>query len=296
MRFPHIAFGTPRKLPKPKQLQGRVVVLDIAFAAGVAGASFEKTTKPFIDGLGDRLAMWIDHHDHDAHADFADDPRFILRTKAQHGACPEMITPERVQRAGPIDTICCHTDFDGLASAAKWIRGGQEPYEGADDDARAVDTRLGTPSERGAMLDRALRAHPRDDALRGLVVRFLADGATDDELSRTIREAAEALRPREDEARKLARDYSVAGDVAVVRIEQGHAPYDKTTLLLLGQQRARISVAADPGTVTVAARFDSGVNLLEMFNLEGGMPTVVSFPAGRLDEILEKLGFEPGGE
>ena len=41
--------------------------------------------------------------------------------------------PTRVEAAGPIDTICCHLDFDGLCSAAKWIRGGLEPYpEGAD--------------------------------------------------------------------------------------------------------------------------------------------------------------------
>ena len=30
---PVVVFGSPRKLPKPAKLQGRVVVLDIAFAA-----------------------------------------------------------------------------------------------------------------------------------------------------------------------------------------------------------------------------------------------------------------------
>jgi len=42
---------------------------------------------------------------HDRHRDYADDPRFVLRTKAQHGACPELVTPERVEAAGPVDTI-----------------------------------------------------------------------------------------------------------------------------------------------------------------------------------------------
>ena len=56
-------------------------------------------------------------------------------------------------RAGPIDTVVCHVDFDGLASAAKWIRGGTEPYPGADDDARAVDTRLGDPGPTGKLVD-----------------------------------------------------------------------------------------------------------------------------------------------
>ena len=113
--FPHLAYGTPRKLPKPDSLPGRVVVLDVAFAANAGGASYEKTTLPFIQGLGSRLAMWVDHHDHDRHLDYADDSRFVLRTKAQHGACPEMVTPERVAAAGPVDTICCHLDFDACA-------------------------------------------------------------------------------------------------------------------------------------------------------------------------------------
>lgn len=289
--YPFIAFGTPRKLPKPSKLPGRVVVLDIAFAAGMGGASFEGVTKPFIDGLGERLAMWVDHHDHVLHETYSADSRFILRTKAQHGACPEMVTAERVERAGPIDTICCHGDFDGLCSAAKWIRGGEEPYAGADDDARAVDTRLGFPSARGAVIDRALRAKAGDAALAGLVVRFLSEGAEDDALFREIESISEALLPREQAARRYAENYAVNADVAFVGLPDGHDRYDKTMLLMLGQERARISVVADTGTVTVAARFDSGVNLLEVFGLDGGMPTVVSMSVKKLPEVLSKLGY-----
>jgi len=294
VRFPHIAFGTPRKLPRAQKLAGRVVVLDIAFAAGAGGASFERTTKPFIDGLGDRLAMWVDHHDHVMHAAFADDPRFVLATKAQHGACPEMVNEALVERAGPIDTLVCHTDFDGLCSAAKWIRGGQEPYEGADDDARAIDTRLGTPSERALPIDRALRARPRDDGLRGMIVSYLVHGAVDRELLKPIAEAAEELRPREDSARELARGYSVRGEIAFVQVPDNTAAYDKTLLLMLGQERARIAVVSDTAAVTIAARFDSGVDLLQMFSLEGGMPTVVSLGPEKLSEVLSRLGYAPG--
>jgi len=140
--MPELSFGTPRRLPKPSELTGRVVVLDVAFA-GVGDQGFQKITLPFIDGLGTRLRAWVDHHDHDEHARFANDPRYVLTSKALHGACPELIDPPLVERIGPYDTICCHTDFDGLASAAKWIRKGIEPYEGCDQDARAIDTRLG---------------------------------------------------------------------------------------------------------------------------------------------------------
>ncbi|MFW6049657.1 MAG: hypothetical protein ACODAU_00705 [Myxococcota bacterium] len=289
MRFPHLAYGTPRKLPKAKALPGRVVVLDVAFAAETAGASFEKTTKPFIDGLGDRLAMWIDHHDHDRHAEFRDDPRFVLRTKAQHGACPELVTPERVAWAGPVDTICCHVDFDGLCSAAKWIRGGEEPYPGADDDARAIDTRMGEASDRAVLIDRALRGRPRDDALKGLVVRFLARGAQDMGLFRDIREAAEAMRALEGESKRLATRYRVEGDVAVCDARDREGPYEKTLLLLLGQELAPISVVHDETTVTAAARFDSGIDLVSLLELEGGMPTRVSVPAKYLDDVLRRL-------
>jgi hypothetical protein len=293
MVMPLIAFGTPRKLPRPRDLAGRVVVLDIAFAAGAGGASFEKTTLPFITGLGDRLAMWIDHHDHVMHAEYANDPRFVLRTKAEHGACPEMVTPELVARSGTVDTICCHTDFDGLCSAAKWIRNGIEPYPGADDDARAIDTRMGKPSERALIVDRALRARPRDDGLRGLIVRFLAQGGDDRDIFRTLTEAAEDLRPREEAARRVAKQFHVHNDVAFVRVPESEHPYDKTLLLMIGQERARISVVCDTTAVTVAARFDSGVDLLKLFGLEGGMPTVVSLTAKELDEVLAKLGYAP---
>jgi len=267
-----------------------VVVLDIAFAAEVAGSSFEKVTQKLIDGLGDRLAMWIDHHDHERHREFADDPRFVLATKAQHPACPEMVTPARVAAAGAVDTVCCHIDFDGLCSAAKWIRGGEEPYPGADADARAIDTRMGTPSPRAATIDRALRGRPRDDGLKGIVVRFLATGATDTGLWQPIAEAATEFEAMEEEADRLARRYRVADDVAVCDATERRGSYDKTHLLLLGQERARIAVVYDRSTVTAAARFDSGVNLLAILGLEGGMPTRVSVPRKRLPEVLDKLG------
>src|ERR1700733_10945601 len=177
VHLPQLYFASPRVLPRAEKLQGRVVVLDIAFAATVGTTvSFELTTKPFLDGLGDRLAAWVDHHDHERHAQFANDPRFVLATKAEHGACPEMVTPALVRQIGPIDTIMTHVDLDGLYAAAKWILEGREPYRGADDDARAVDTRVGTPSPAAQRIDRALRARFRDDQLKRAVVQFLVGG------------------------------------------------------------------------------------------------------------------------
>src|SRR5512143_1794031 len=124
-RWPQLECSTPRTLPDARTLDGRVVVLDIAFAAAGLGTPFESVTGRFIADLGDRLAAWVDHHDHELHERFRADPRFVLASKAEHGACPEMVTPELVARTGPVDAIVAHMALDGLYAAAKWILGGR---------------------------------------------------------------------------------------------------------------------------------------------------------------------------
>jgi hypothetical protein len=297
-----LAFGSPRKLPHARDLRGRVVVLDVAFASDAASGGFAKITLPFIEQLGSRLAGWVDHHDHQMHAQYANDPRFVLATKAEHGACPEMVTPAVIERIGPVDTIVCHTDFDGLCSAAKWMRGGVEPYPHADADAHAIDTRTAAPGPVGLRIDRALRARPRDTALFGLVVRHLATGISDASLWEPIDRAAAELAPIEELTRKIASSFAVVDvrptegvpgsvhSLAFVDATAQHGKYDKTGLLLAGQERANLAMVIDLDTVTLAAQYGSGVSFLELLGLSGGMPTLVSIPKKRLVETLEKLG------
>ena len=197
MDFPRIVFSTPRTLPDARTLEGRVVVLDIAFAADGMGTPFEEMTGRFLTDLGDRLAAWVDHHDHDLHERFRDDPRFVLATKAEHGACPEMVVPELVHRIGPVDTILTHLDLDGIYAAVKWVLGGREPYPGAsspfveepraprgvDDRGRADEPglpgrgrheqRLGVPRERDPVAGNRVR--DRGGRALGLL-RGLSDG------------------------------------------------------------------------------------------------------------------------
>ncbi len=296
----YVALATPRKLPKPSALAGRVAVVDIAFASESGGRrnGFEATTLPFIEALGARLAAWVDHHDSAHHGRFAGDARFVLSTKAQHGACPEMVTPEVVARAGPVDCLVCHTDFDGLASAAKWLRGGSEPYPGCDDDARAIDTRTGEPSAEAARIDRAIRARPRDDALAAAVVRLFVAGMKGDAERGTIAAAAAELEPREREAERLAAGYErAAPDLVLVDVTAAAgdkpSPYDKTWLLLLGQKRAPMAAVVDGDTATFAAAYDSGIDFLARFGLSGGMPTLVSIHGAHLAEALAALGAAP---
>jgi hypothetical protein len=171
------------------------------------------------------------------------------------------------------------------------MRGGIEPYPGADDDARAIDTRLGAPSEVGERIDRALRARPRDMGLFGMVVRHLSTGLADAALWQSIDAAAAELVPVERETRRAAREYvRVAPGVAIVNVSRGYQRLDKTLLLLLGQEREPVSVVIDADNVAVAARFDSGYNFLKLFGLTGGMPTRVSVPRSRAQDVLRALG------
>jgi hypothetical protein len=264
-------------------------VLDIGFASEGGGSSFAGVTIPFINGLGSRLAAWVDHHDHERHVDFARDPRFLLSSKAEHGGCPEMITPAFVAAVGPVDVVAMHMDLDGLYAGAKWVLGGIEPYEGADADARAVDTRQGEPGPIATRIDRALRARFRDETLKYRVIQYLLARTHAPHHWEEIERAAQLIDPLLNQARKIAERYEVEHNVAYVEARSS-APYDKTELLLLGQQRAAVAVVRDSGSLSIAAEFQSGLDLIKLFDLGGGMPTRVSVPESRLEEVMQKLG------
>jgi len=289
--LPQFRFVTPRALPAASTVAGRTAVLDVAFASEGGGSSFEKVTLPFIKGLGTRLVAWVDHHDHERHVDYVGDPRFVLSTKAEHGACPEMVTPEVVEAAGPVDTLAVHLDLDGLYSAAKWVRRGVEIYDGADADARAVDTRRGVPGPIAQRIDRALRARFRDETLKHRVIQFLVAGADPKRSSvlwDEIEIAAREIDPLLDQARRLADRYEVREGVAYLDVGESRG-FDKTELLLLGQEKALVSVVRGSGALAIAADFESGLDFVKMFELGGGMPTRVSIPEARLGEVMNKL-------
>jgi hypothetical protein len=288
--LPDLVFASPRKLPRAADLRGRVVVLDLAFAAdGMGGPGFAKITGRFLKELGPRLARWVDHHDHDLHAQYRGDDRFVLHSKAEHGACPEIITPEMVARTGPIDTIVAHFDLDGLYAAAKWILGGHEPYPGADADARAVDTRIGVVSPRAQLVDKALRVHFDDAVLKQRIVHWLCRGLRPGVEHDTIVAAAADFDLRASEAATLAGRYTVADDIALLHLPNHPKPFDKTELLLLGQKLASVAIVVDGTTVNIAASFESGLNFVTLLELGGGMPTRVSVPLARLDLALTKI-------
>jgi hypothetical protein len=246
-----------------------------------------------LNDLGDRLAAWVDHHDHARHADYARDPRFVLATKAQHGACPEMVTPDLVRQTGPIDSIVAHVDLDGLYAAAKWILAGREPYAGADDDARAIDTRIGVASPVAVKIDNALRARWRDDQLKRAVVHWLVGGMKPGAHADVIDAAARAFDERAAGTAALTKKYRVRGRVAIVDAGGGKALFDKTDLLLAGQTMAPVSMVIASGSVTIAAPFGSGWNFVDLLALGGGMPTRVTVPADRFEEAVRAINDAP---
>lgn len=287
----NLAIATPRRLLPANKLLGQVVILDIAFGNKGGSKSYPSITHKLIDELGSRLAVYLDHHDSVFHKDFADDPRFYLASKSVHGACPEMITPEIVAAAGSVDTILCHNDFDGLASAAKWMSDGVEPYEGCDHDAWCIDTRLETPSIKAQQIDLALRAQPKDLEIKRLVVELFMRKLDWPEGWKVIHRAEEISRQREMNSARLAESYRSLTDY-IVFVDTTHCEYeyDRTTLLLLGQQKAKISVMRVKDSVTFATAFNNKINFLKIFGLSGGMPTVASISLKRLPKALATLG------
>ncbi len=252
----------PGSLPPPPE-QGRVAVLDVAFAGG---ENFEKSTVPFLEALGKRLAIWIDHHEHPVGwARLRDDPRFVLVPNRVARACPELVTPEVVRRAGPVDVIVAHADLDGLLSAVKFLRGGVPPWPEADEDARAADSpgRGHALSTRAALLSDALdhataelRTAQRE-ALRQQIVEALAGGALPAALEKRIAELAQAhqkaLAPVDALAAKAREE---ARGVLVVRAPKALARPVKKALLSRLEDRAPVGVVVEGRAVTAATYRD----------------------------------------
>jgi hypothetical protein len=265
----------PGSLPPPPP-EGRVAVVDVAFAGG---ENFEKSTLPFLDALGDRLAIWIDHHEHPVGwARFRDDPRFLLVPNRVAHACPELVTPEAIRRAGPVDVVVAHADLDGLLSAVKFLRGGEPPWPEADEDARAADSpgRGHALSPRAALLAAALdhataelRTAQRE-TLRQQIVQALGHGDFPPALQKRIEELArahgEALAPVDALAAQAREE---ARGVLVARVPKALARPVKKALLSRLEERAPVGVVIEGRAVT-AATFRDGLDLALCDDLTAG--------------------------
>ena len=87
--------------------------------------------------------------------------------------------------------------------------------------------------------------------------------------------------------------FTIRGRVAVVDTAGAQGEFDKTDLLLAGQARAPVSIVRDSGMLTIAAGFESGWDFVQLFALGGGMPTRVTIPEQKLDDVIAKINAAP---
>jgi hypothetical protein len=262
----------------PPAPDGRVAVLDVAFAGG---DNFEKITVPFLDAIGDRLAIWIDHHEHPVGwSRVRDDPRFLLVPNREAHACPELVTPEVVSRAGKVDSIVAHADLDGLLSAVKFLRGGIPPWPEADEDARAVDSpgRGHALSSFGQLLVDALdeaagtlRSKARESLRQELVEGLVrAPEPLPPKLRKRLQDLqrahAETLAPAEELATSAREE---ARGVLVVRVPKDLGRPVKKALLSRLEARAPVGVVVEGRAVTVAT-FHEDIDLGRVDELTAG--------------------------
>ncbi|HEY4729603.1 MAG TPA: hypothetical protein VIH41_00635, partial [Myxococcales bacterium] len=286
----------PGNLPAPPA-EGRVAVVDVAFAGG---ENYEKSTVPFLEALGDRLAIWVDHHEHPVGwSRFRDDPRFVLVPNRIAHACPELVTPEVVSRAGPVDVVVAHADFDGLLSAVKFLRGGAPPWPEADEDARAADSpgRGHAYSPRARRISDALEHAAAElrsaqrDSLRQQLVEALVKGEVPPALQKRIDDLAraheEALAPVDALAAQAREE---ARGVLVTRVAKALPRPVKKALLSRLEERAPIGVVVEGRAVT-AATFRDDIDLSACDELAAGRS---DYRFGQADDegraIVSRLG------
>lgn len=299
-----VVFAEPNRLPDPATLGTSVVVLDLAFSLPVPPPDFpitddrtqqwmrrkvQETTLRFIDTLASRLHLWVDHHDHACWPLFENDPRFVLVSSRQAPACAGLVEETLFTdvAADRVDTIVCHGDVDGVLSAARFIRRGRWPYEQAESDANAADTRRGTLSEMGTMLDRALKVRS-DGAIRQAAVRWLVDGCS--ESLSELRTAAALYQDSAANVSRLAADYRDVGACRIVDIRDRDVVCDLTALLQELQRDGRIGVVihsrGEANQLAVACG-RSDVHLPTLLGLLGGSPGRVALAEGHLGDLVE---------
>ena len=285
-----IYIGSPAQLPFLSQ--GRVALVDVAFAHG---KGYELATRPFLEELGERLALWVDHHDHPAWHLVAGDPRFVLVDRRRAPACPQLITPELVAGAGKVDTVVAHLDFDGVISACKFLLGGRSPYAAADEDARAVDTpgRGYELSGAGARLAGAL-SHGRDTLDTSPHRRFLAEvtealrqGSEPAYLRRQIDDLAAGYRQDQELATRIAMQAGFPHpQIAWLRVGQRYPDGVRKAVLRRLQDEHRVAVMEEGDSFTVAT-YDDEIDLSFLPGVRGGRTYVWGYADGK--KLLAKL-------
>ncbi|OLE51748.1 MAG: hypothetical protein AUI36_18530 [Cyanobacteria bacterium 13_1_40CM_2_61_4] len=208
------------------------------------------------------------------------DPRFRLVPNRDAHACPELVTRDVVERAGPVDAIVAHADLDGLLSAVKFLRKGEPPWPEADEDARAADSPgrghalssfghllVEALDEAGSTLRSKARESLRQELVEGLV---RAPEPLPPKLRKRLQDLqrahAETLAPVEELAASAREE---ARGVLVVRVPKDLGRPVKKALLSRLEARAPVGVVVEGRAVT-AATFREDLDLGRVDELTAG--------------------------
>jgi len=231
-------------------------------------------TKKFIDKIRDKLVYWVDHH---------------------QGWLPVLSQFHEQRRKFSI--------YEDSESAARIIAAESSfpadfPVEELVSDANAADTRRGKLSKNGRLIEEAMKADLRNDSIREFAVRWIVNGYEEDEDYEKLQEAQARYQKVQAETEKLVERYKVRDDVAVLDVRDVSDDYDRTQLLVRGEQMAPTKTAVLLGKnpegeeIITVATMDKAMNLVNLFGLPSGSPFRVSFPVASgwtVEKVLKAL-------
>jgi hypothetical protein len=241
-------------------------------------------TRRFIEEIsGDKLVDWTDHH---------------------QGWSEILAQLNKEQRR-------LFSIFEDSQSAARIIAA-ESVIPGAEDwvsDANASDTRQGKLSPRGRLIEEAMKANMSDDTVRESAVRWIVNGCAvirktvggskEDSDYERLQEAQGKYQKVQEITEKLAERYKVCDNgVAVVDVSAVEEDYDRTQLLLKGEQMSPTKTAVLLGKnpegeeVITVATMDKSKNLVNLFGLPSGAPFRVSLPVASgwtVKKVLNRL-------
>jgi len=255
-----LIFAQPFKLPE--ELKGdAIAVLDIAL-----NNADRSMTESFLEKIKDRLVVWIDHHE--------GWDEFLKKLPEVRD---KFIISKDEAAAQTVYTVT------GLMEMYPLVR-----------DAIAADTRSGEMSEKGKLVDEAIKSNLKDDSLRLAAVWWVVDGCKEDENYMKLIDAQKKYMEVKAETEKIAKNYKLYDEVAVLDVRGLEKAYDKTYLSLIGQKISpkKISVILNENSMgedfILISTSRKDVDLVKAFDLSGGAKFRVSVKKS-LEEVLEVL-------
>lgn len=269
-----IVFTQPFLVDTVKTAEGEDWIEDWIFVVDIAVNNRDpEKTRQFAERIGKtaKKVWWYDHHQgwQEFLEKFRDLPRnigFIFR--GEHPSCAALIAQMGTG--------------EGQLVA----------------DATAADTRTGELSEVGRFIEEATKADLSDDSIRESAVRWIMNGGRDDSDYRRLHEAQTKYQRVQEATEKLVKQFEIRDGVAIVDVRDALGDYDRTQLLVKGEQMASTKTALVLGKspegqeVITVATMNQQRNLVTLFGLPSGAPFRVSLPGAAgwtVERVLKTL-------